>query len=146
MSIVFQVPEIENLVQQRLQLNQWDTTSLAQFIRYHVDGEFDDDGITEKTAELNLNLCDAFQRYSNYITQEDIHQELSKVFAHERDWLAHLDIALAMAKAQPSALTFNDIYNLREMAQVDKSQNTNADTTAHIRAENTKRFLQALSI
>jgi hypothetical protein len=146
MSITKKTPEIDNLIQQRIQANTWSLEGLARFIQHHLDGEFDDDGITQQTANINHKLSEAFARHASDITQDDMNEQLSKVFSDNRDWLPHLDIAMAMAKAQPSALTLDNIYRLREMSNEGGTQNGTPETNAFARQQNAKRFLQALAL
>lgn len=121
MSQVTHLTKIEALIEERLKANQWTTESLAQWARYVIDGELEsghaNDGVTVKIQSINEDLKQAFTAVAEIIKPEDIQVHLDKVVLGDIDWLAHLDIAFAMAHANPSSVTKEQTEQIRTMAE-----------------------------
>ncbi len=137
--------DIQDVIERRMKANCWTPKAMTQYFRYHIDGEGEDDATTGVIESANLALSNAFSKVSDAISGEDISKQLDLVLSKDRDWLAHLDIALAMATANPRALEENHIEIIRGMLADNKERN-NRDKQDTVLSTHATRFLNTLGL
>lgn len=139
-------PLVQNLIERRMIANKWTEESIAQYFRFHIDGEGESDGISDKITTTNKALSNRFKTMARSITSEDIQFHLDKVAHNDPDWLAHLDIALEMAKANPAALETSQVKQLVAITQEPTVTQSVISKVENIRPQYAARALEQLGL
>lgn len=145
MSVTKFSDDIQEVIEQRMKANCWTLKAMTQYFRYHIDGEGEDDATTGIIESANLALRNAFSRVSDTISSNDISDQLKVVLSKDRDWLAHLDIALAMATANPKAVNEDHLVIIRGML-TDIKESNQREKHDGVLSPHAARFLNTIGL
>lgn len=146
MPLISNDPLLQNLIERRMAANKWTNESMAQYFRFHIDGEGENDGVSDKIIAANNALRNRFKAVAQSITSKDIQLHLDKVANNDPDWLAHLDIVLEMAKANPDALEISHVKQLAAMTQEPAVAQSVITKVGNIRPQHAVRVLEQLGL
>jgi hypothetical protein len=103
---------ISRAIDARYHVNTWTADSLADVVNHGYNAE------SLKTIEdANAALVAACLNGKDDIERADIQPCINNVTGNHVDWLAYLDIAFALAHANPQAMAQVDLSELKKLAE-----------------------------
>lgn|GEM_PF-2922062 len=137
---------VQSLIERRMAANKWTEVSMTQYFRCHIDGEGENDGVSDKIAVANRALSNRFKIMVQSITSSDIQLHLDKAANNNPDWLAHLDVAFEMAKVNPKALETSQVKQLVAITQEPAVTQSVVSKAENIRPQYALRALEQLGL